>query len=211
MTEASLTELKQKYLNERRSFYLEPKRIRVLSKDANGEVEFYVPYEDLTSQVRYVTEQNGRLYIAAVSFGIFSLAGLAANFAGEPSLMRWVPVWIVATVILFGFHLAKRRRYVLLDLTDGKSIFFLRDKPSEQQLSSFLESVQSRRRHYLRDSYFKIDPDNDPHSEVRKFKWLMGEGIITEVELEEMKKRLQWRSDEAGDSDLPPTEKPTVH
>ena len=211
MTETSRTELRQKYLNERRNFFLQPNRIRVVSKDANGEVEVYVKYEDLTPQMRYVTQQNGRLYTAAISFGIFSLAGLAANLAGEPLLMRWVPLWIIATVILFGWHLARRRRYLLVDLANGNSLYFLRDKPSPQDLSKFLDALQSKRYQYLRDTYFRIDADNDPHSEVHKFKWLADEGAITMEELNEMRKRLEWRSDTETDSDPPPAAKPTVH
>ena len=209
MTETSPAELKQRYLNERRSFYLQSNRIRVVSKDANGEVEVYVKYEDLTPQIRSVTDQNGRLYMAAIAFGIFALAGLAANLAGEPSLMRWVPIWMIATVILLGFHFARRRRYLLVDLANGNSLYFLRDQPSPEKLVDFLEAMQAKRYQYLRDTYFRIDTDNDPHSEVHKFKWLAEEGVITTDELNEMKKRLEWRND--PDSEPPPAAKPTVH
>ena len=211
MAETSPSELKQTYLNERRHFFLEPNRVRVFSKGANGEVEFYVQYEDLTSQIRHLTEQSGRLYIVAISFGVFSLVGHAANLAGEPALMRWVPLWTIAALILFAFHLAKRRRYLLLDLTDGKTLFFLRDKPSERELSDFLATMQSKRKQYLRDTYYKIDMDNDPQREVMKFKWLKTEGVISEIEFEEVKKACERRGDGDMDTGSPPSTKPRVH
>ncbi len=62
MSTSSPSFLKQRYLNERREFYLEKERIRVYVKDANGEVEAFVRYPDLTTETRRISERDGRLY-----------------------------------------------------------------------------------------------------------------------------------------------------
>ena len=183
-------ELRQKYLNERREFFLEPNRIRLFVKDFDGETETYIPYERITSTTRTITQQDGRLYIAAISFGIFALVGFALFFAGEPILMRWAPLWGIASVIFFAFHFYKKRGYFLLDLNDGKSIFFLANRPSGEELTRFAKSVVEARKTYFREIYYTIDPTNDPDNELTKFQWLLKEEIITESEFQVMKTTL---------------------
>ena len=184
MTEQPLTELKQRYLNERREFVLEPDRIRIFTKDASGEIESSISYEDLTTRTRQVTQQDGALYMATISFGVFALVGLIASAAGVPTLMRWVPLWIIATPVLFAFHLAKRRRYLLVDLSDDRSLFFLRDRPSKERLADFLTAMQAARVKYLRDTYLKPNPHNDAQRELMKYRWLLSQGAITDAEFQ---------------------------
>jgi hypothetical protein len=195
-----MTELKQKYFTEKREFYLEAERIRAISKDSNGEVEFFIPYEDLTTRTRQITRQDGWIYTSAISFGIFSAVGLAAHAFGVSSMMRWVPLWIVATFVFLCFHLARRRKYTLVDLSDGKSVFFLRDKPSKEIMDAYFSKMFSARRSYLRRAYFKIDPENDPHRENARLQWLLAEGAIDEAEYRGLKMQLK-HAEAEGDFD----------
>lgn len=159
-------------------------------KDFDGEIETFIEYETLTSRTRTLVQQNGRVYIAAVSFGIFALVGFILNFAGISSLMRWSPLWAIASIVFFGFHFYRRRRYLLVDLTDQRSIFFLADKPSKEELTAFMMSMKEARKGHLRKRYFSIDPDNDPSSELEKFRWLLKEGVISDSEYARMKSAL---------------------
>jgi hypothetical protein len=131
--------------------------------------------------------QSGRLYVAAISFGIFALIGLVLNFAGISALMRWAPLWGIASVILFGFHFYKRRRYFLVDLNNERSIFFIADQPSKNALIDFVQAMYGSRKKYLRDRYFVTNPVNDPENELRRFQWLLDEGVISENEFQQMK------------------------
>lgn len=190
ISNATPPELRQRHLSERREFFLEPNRIRLYVKDFDGEAEIYIPYEKVTTTTRTITQQDGRVYIAAISFGIFALIGFALYFAGTSTLMRWAPLWGIASVIFFGFHFYKRRRYFLLDLSDGKSVFFLANLPSKEELSGFMKSVYEARKRYLRERYYVLDPTNDPSNEVAKFQWLLKEEIISEPEFQVMRTSL---------------------
>lgn len=190
MATSNMLELKQKYLNERREFRLEANRIRLYVKDLDGETEVYTQYETITPTTRMITRQDGRLYIISISFGIFALIGLALNFAGISVLMRWTPLWAIASIILFCFHLYKRRRYFLIDLSDHKSIFFLANKPSKDELDGFIKSIYVARKNYLREKYFVINPANDPDSEIEKLKFLLQQELISESEFQETKASL---------------------
>ena len=211
MTDNLPTELKQRYLNERREFCLLPERVRILVKDTDGESEAFIEYEDITSTTRHRVQQDGKLYIAAISFAIFSVVGLAANAAGVSSLMQWVPLWIIATPILFAFHFAKRRRYLLVDLANDKSIFFLYNKPSKQALSNFLQAMQEARKKYLRKAYYVINPNNDPQSELDKLQWLLDQEAITEAEFKEHSAALISPDDSEGQYSNPQQNDTRLH
>jgi hypothetical protein len=187
MTNSAPLELKQKYLFERREFFLESNRIRLFVKDIDGETEIYVQYETVTPNTRIITRQDGWVYIAAISFGIFALVGFVLNFVGVSSLMRWSPLWAVASIIFFGFHLYRRRRYFILDLSDKTSIFFLSNQPSKEILESFVTSLYGMRRQYLREKYFVIDPDNDPDKEIARLNFLLEQEVISKSEFQKMK------------------------
>ncbi len=187
MSNSTPLELKQKYLFERREFSLESNRIRLFVKDLDGETESYIQYETVTSNTRVITRQDGRVYTAAISFGIFALIGFGLNFAGTSSLMRWSPLWAIASVVFFGFHFYKRRRYFILDLSDRKSIFFLADKPSKEKLREFIKSLYDTRRKYLREKYFVFNPANEPENEIAKLKFLLEQEIISDSEFQEIK------------------------
>lgn len=114
-------ELKQRHKNERREFLLEPDHTRLFVKDFDGEMENFVEYETVTRRTRTIVRQDGKTYVAAISFGLFALLGFGLGLAGMPALMRWSPLWAVASAVFFAFHLYKRRRYLLLDLTEGRA------------------------------------------------------------------------------------------
>jgi hypothetical protein len=179
--------LKQKHFNERREFRLEPDRLRAYVKNIDGEVETFIEYETLTRQRRNVTKQSGWLYIAAVSFGLFGLVGFFLNLAGNDSLIRWTPLWVIASVIFFGFYYARRRRYTLIDLTTDQSLYFLRDKPTREAFIQFLNRMYQAQRSYVRQTYFVYVPGSDPDNEMRKLQWLLQQEFISETEFMEMK------------------------
>lgn len=176
--------LKQRRLFETREFHLHPEHLRVIVKDGDGTAEVLIDYEMITMNKRHLVEQSSRLYFSAISFGIFSCGGLVAYSLGVTAMAKWVALWLLASIVLFAFHWARRKEYLLVDLTNDKSLFFLQGRPSTGKLERFLEEMYKRRRRYLRHRYEEIDFDNDPRNEIRKFEWLLQEGAISEAEFE---------------------------
>ncbi len=142
--------------------------MRVVVKNVDGEIELFVRYWTITDEHRSVTQQNGTVVVVAASCAIFALVGFALNLAGLPWLMRWAPLWAVAAVLLFAFHLYSRRRYLLVGLTDGRSIFFLADRPSRERLLAFLHAMTEARETYRLglDEPPEWDDDPDTTSEI---------------------------------------------
>lgn len=190
MSTSSPSFLKQQYLNERREFYLEKERIRIYVKNANGDVEAFVRYEDLTTETRRVSERDGRLYNITISFALFAVVGFIAYLLGYPLLMRWAPLWAIAAVIFFGFYLWRRRRYVILSLSTGKSLYFLANNPSADAMLGFFKEMEEARNRYFRHKYFQILDPEQPGQELARFEWLLRQGIISKPEFEDMKAEL---------------------
>ncbi len=190
-------ELRQRHFFERREFFLEPDRIRLFAKNLNGEVETFVNYTHLTQSMRKATQQDGFIFVSAISLGLFALVGFGLNFLGVPALMRWSPLWAIASIIFWGFHFARRRRYLIVDLIDGDTILFLADNPSKEKLQAFLESMQTMKKEYIRREYFTpVDPDADPDDELDRYQWMLNQGIISEEEFEKAKLVISGHSEE---------------
>ncbi len=186
MSNSSPSFLKQRYLSERREFYLEKERIRVFYKDSNGDAEVFVRYEDLTTETRRVSTRNGFLYNMALSFGIFALVGFVAYALGYELLMRWAPLWAIAAVIFFGFYLWRRRSYLVLGLEGGKSLYFLTNNQPRDELLGFLKEMEETKKRYFRHKYFRIIDPELPQRELSRFDWLLKQGIISKPEYEDM-------------------------
>ena len=193
MSDSSPTSLVQRYLGDRREFYLEEERIRCKAKDSSGELEFFVNYPDLTTQTRSFLRRDGRIYTFAVSFGLFALVGFAAYALGYPVLMRWAPLWAIAAIIFFGFYIWRRRSFLFLDLTNGKVLVFLKDNPSAEALERFLQEMNEARKRYFRRKYFKIINPADPREEMARLEWLHHNEIISEQEMNDMAAELMGR------------------
>ncbi|MBN2098298.1 MAG: phage holin family protein [Dehalococcoidia bacterium] len=128
----NLVELHQKYLNEHRDFRLDPDQIRLFVKDSDGETETFVDYEDLTTTVRSAVEQSGRVLVMAIASGIFGGFGLILYALGVSEAIIWAPPWIIASVLVFAIHFYKRRRYTIVDLTNGQGMLFSGKQANEE-------------------------------------------------------------------------------
>lgn len=186
MSHSPPSSLVQRYLGDRREFHLEEERIRCKSKDSSGELEFFVNYSDLTTQTRRFMRRDGRIYTFAVSFGLFALVGFVADLLGYSLLMRWAPFWAVVAIIFLGFYFWRRRSFLFLDLSNGKTLVFLENNPSAEALSQFLQEMNEARKRYFRRKYFKIIDPSNPRQEMARFEWLLDNEIISKQEMEDM-------------------------
>jgi len=181
-------ELKQQYLGESRQFFLEPNRIRLITKNLNGENEYYIGYESISTTTRTITQQNGRVLLIAIAFGFFTLIGLILDFITIHSEFTGVAILFgSAALVFFCLHLYQKRRYFIVDLNNKKSILFIANKPSPEQLASFIKSLYEQRRNFYRKKYFIVDSDDEPEEQLGRLKWLLSQEVISEAEFQEMK------------------------
>ena len=182
--------LKQKSLSEIREFTLEPNRIRVHVKNINGDNEFFVGYDAITTTTRTVTQQNGRIYLLAIFWGLFALLGLIIELTQMVDLRGVSVLFALASIMFFGLHLFQKRRYFVVDLVNKHSLLFIANKPTPEQLADFIKSLYQARRDFYRKKYYVINPEEDPNEQLGRLKWLLTLEIISEAEFQTMKTSL---------------------
>jgi hypothetical protein len=81
-----------------------------------------------------------------------------------------------------------RVQYTVINCNDVR-LFVIKDKYHDQ----VLKTMQAWRINHLRNKYAKLDANNDPNTELRKFAWLMSEGAITNEEFDRLRAQLTER------------------
>ncbi len=181
-------EFKQKTLFEKRSFVLKKNGIQCHSKDASGDSEYFVSYEDITQNIRNQYDKSARLFYITLSFAVFSVIGIAYEMITGANL-RPLGFWIIMTVIIGAFYQITKKRYKIIMLNNGTGLFMFKNKPNENAVNAFIEQIYEHKRQYLRDQYFYIDPQKDNAAELKRLNWLLNENAITEQELQEISKK----------------------
>lgn len=176
-----MMELHQRALFEKRSYYLEEDKLRTFVKDADGETENYLDYEEFSSRTRLHMERNSRLFMVTVSFWAFAILGLVYGMA-TGSQVRHVGFWLLMALVLGAFYLMTKKRYILLDMDVGRSLFFLRNSPDQATVREFIDRIIKKKQQGLRDKYFYVNRDADRDREEARLKWLLKEDIITDEE-----------------------------
>jgi len=188
MSDRKTHELKQKRIGESRQFFLESNRIRLITNDLNGENEYYIDYDSLSTTTRTATQQNGKVWLNAIGLGLFTLFVLVFGLLTNHTEVIVVAILSgSAALALFGLHFYQKRRYLLVELNNKKQIFFIADKPSPEQLASFIKALYEARNNYFRQKYTSLDPEDDPDERLARLKWLLKEELISEAEFQEKK------------------------
>lgn len=181
-------ELKQKKLGECRQFFLEPNQIRLIVKNLNGKNEFYCNYENIGPRTRNVTLQKGILLLLAVVISLVALVELILGLIIEQAGIIVAAIILgCASFVLIGIHFYRKRSYLFVELNNKKNMLFIADKPSAEQLASFIKSLYEARRDFCRSKYFIVDPDDEPAEQLLRLKWLLAQELISEDEYQQKK------------------------
>jgi len=174
-------ELHQKTLLEKRSFFLLSNKLKLRSKDAQGEQENYISYESLKSEAKITCHKNSKLLFMAMA-----MLTVAICIFLQSSIINRDFIYIIFPVILaflsgvlYQHH---QQDYIILETCDRRKVIFLRDKPNRQALEIFLTRLWLYRRQYLRDKYFYINYDRDLKQQTERLKWLLKENVINKSE-----------------------------
>jgi hypothetical protein len=175
------TELKQKAFRTRIGYRFYEDRVDYSIRDSGGnKASFAVKYSDIPSNFDYRVFQPRRHTLLAAALRVMLLALMVIVLSPWES---W-PVLGTATVcggIAIGvLTLIGRYReniYTKIPTRNG-NLLVLRDGRHDE----ILRELESRRLRPLR-KLAEINPQNDPHAELRKFLWLKEQGVISDQEL----------------------------
>lgn len=174
-------ELHQKTLLEKRSFFLLPNKLKLYFKDTKGEYENYIAYESLKSEAQICYRKNPQLLfvtLAAISFaGCIVLQSLITQQG-----LKYIIIPVVVAVLFAILYQLKQQKYVVVETFERKKIIFLKDNPNRQAFESFLAQLWLKRKQYLREKYFYINPNQNLQQQTERLRWLLEQNAITRIE-----------------------------
>ncbi|BAZ45252.1 hypothetical protein NIES4102_22710 [Chondrocystis sp. NIES-4102] len=174
-------ELHQRALLEKRSFFLLPTKLKLYLKDAEGEYENYIAYESLKSETQICCRKNPQLLFLTLLSGSLTISLIIHSLVTNQSF-KPIIIPAIVTVILAILYNFKQQGYLILETFDRKKVIFLKDQPNRQALESFLAQLWLKRKQYLRDKYFYINPNQNLQQQTERLRWLLEQNVITKVE-----------------------------
>ena len=176
-----MNELHQKSWLEKRSFILLADRVKLYSKDLEGESESYISYEKLKSEARIRSYQNSKFFFIALMAIGFTICILLQSIISNEGFNYAIFPCIVAFIFAILYKVT-RKEYIIVETIDGQKISFLKDKPNRQTLYFFLDRLWIQRKRYLREKYFYINYDRDIQQQTERLQWLLEQKVITKTE-----------------------------
>ncbi len=154
--------------------------------------EFKVPYEAIPREM-FEAKVSSRValgFLAAI-LGLGVLTFIVSFL--DPYTDPRTPVVFLIAAIPFGVIFYLSRKHFVGYNCLGRTILFYKDKPSAQELETFLAHLQRRRSLRLK-VYFLNVKTASPTDELEKLVWLRNQGTITEEEFQKLKESLIKRS-----------------
>jgi hypothetical protein len=174
-------ELHQKTLWSKRSFFLLPNKIKVYLKDVDGEAEHYFSYATLKGEAKIICRKNSQLLLIAVAMVAFSICLLQQSLLINRGIYFTAIPFIIAISLIILYQY-KQQNYIVVETWVGEKIVFLRNRPDQKTLETFLVQLWRYRKHYLREKYFYINYNCDLNGQTQRLRWLLEQNVITKAE-----------------------------
>lgn len=147
-------------------------------KDDSSKGEFTIEYDSLSSDMYEFTEKN----IMFKNYSIYLLVigiifGVARFLFNAPSHYY---LFLIGSLIVYIIYLKSIIKYTILEA--DRKIYIIQDKNHDTIINRIFEA----RKNLIKEKYGQIDFNNDKLNEVKKFKWLLNQKIITDQEFNEI-------------------------
>jgi len=185
-----MDKLKQKRLLNENQFELADKGLLYKCKSLAEYVELTIPYEEITKEITVVKKGSKNWLFTGIIFLLIAFSVLISRLSGESVESSAEIIWLIVALACFSVFLLKYKNNRNIICTDGKAICFYQDKPNKETLDLFIESLYKKRNEYLKDKYTKIDLDFPAEQYLYRIQWLRDEGIINDIEFNEIKTKI---------------------
>ena len=151
-------------------------KLHYFLKDESGKVDFSIPYHAFTHNSYERTDRNETLK----NFAIYLLVvGIVTLVGGIGALM------LIGSAIMYWLYKRSIIHFTVFLLPE-RQVFILHDEHHD----AIIKEIFSHRDTYLKHTYARININNPPEHELKKFQWLLDEKVITEEEFHEFKFQL---------------------
>ncbi len=192
----------QKRAFETRVYTLGEEGVTVERRSPLETNEFMVRYERIGYDVvwKYVrlSQLPQLLYVPLFILGAIALVVSQSSDAG------W-SLAVVGAFVMVAFGLASignwlnrtpNKVFITGNAEGLQELEMFADKPTREEVETFIAEIHKAARQYLRERYFKPDPYLHPEMQRNKFEWLLSAKAITEEEMFDMLKKLRTGGDD---------------
>ncbi|MFO7673461.1 MAG: hypothetical protein R6V74_07125 [Lutibacter sp.] len=188
-----MEDFKQKRFFNSKRVEFEPDGITFYSGNFFNAKEIFIPFDEIIPDAITRETKTSRLFIwiTLASGFIFGLAFwdiFKIPFGIYMVLVFFSGLLFVLFLLLTIFN---RKHMLYVTTLSGYLIDFYDKNPSEEALSSFLETLKAKTFAYLKEKYAVIDPDLPIEKQIENLNFLKDRNVITEKEYEALKEKLK--------------------
>lgn len=184
--------LKQNKLLTTREFTIAETGLIVKLKTISRSKELQIPYEEIQLNRRIKEDKVDITSLVLVIFfgGAFLISLLSKLIYNNE--IAWGAIIIMFLLLIIGalsFYSNSKRLMLIPTLNNGYLIVFTK-RPTLTVVNSFMESLSTKYKEFLKSRYGKIDRDYSTENQLSNFLWLKDQDVINEEEFLELKNAL---------------------
>lgn len=169
-------EIKQKVQSYRTQYAFEESQLRYAWQDSSGSRSFSVGYGEISRDRQTLVERNAWLRNAGWLWVALGVVLTGIRYTESHSLVP--SMWLLLGVGCLVAYRIRSVEFVIVPSEKG-NLLVVKDGDGER----ILGEIESRRTAYFREEYDFFPESEDPEQLRRRFRWLHGEGVLSDEEL----------------------------
>lgn len=172
-------EIKQKKLSNHHTYTFEPEYVNFADKDKTGSGDFDLNYVDFPDKSSVSIEQNEWLRNVGILWCLLGCYRIgSAVYNGSP--LSGTGFWLLLGIICLVWFALTKVRYSVFN-TERGNVFVIQDGNH----GKIIAELNKRKKEQLLKWYGEVNLENDKENEIKKFRWLEKQKVITTEEAEE--------------------------
>lgn len=171
--------LQQKRFSETIDYTIDDTGLLITRKSRSKHVERHIAFEKIaTIRSKQKHDQKAALVSMAVAF-IVTLVLFIASFSDAEITPSYILVWGAIFVALCLVYWFSRIDIIFIFTTDNQHVGFFAHKPSEQEVSRFIDLLFVERTSYLISRYGNLNRNLDYSTQLGNLDWLLNAKAIS--------------------------------
>jgi|WetSurMetagenome_2_1015567.scaffolds.fasta_scaffold449864_1 hypothetical protein len=175
-----------RFLVQHKTFTLTSSGVAV---DLNGpvsRVKFEIPFEDIPDSPFEITTRSDTDLRVSILLSVVGLLFLLTIIFGNPT--GGAVFFVILPISWWAKFWFSNATYWVFRCGD-KSLEIFKERPSTSEVTTFIDTMQSRKGEYLKRKYLPLAGDS-LLTELRQLAWLRGTGALNDEEYERIKASL---------------------
>lgn len=181
--------LHQKSFVRTKKFSIEKDSLNVQTRTWLTYKKYQIPFEKMSNEVLEMTTYSKPLLWTSLIMGFLSITIFVSRLVGEEMEVNADLLWGTLSV-LFGIATWFTKQSLIIVLGTDKSALFMKNKPSENEVRTFIEKVLTSREKYIDEILSSNSSGDSIISQLERLTWLKSNKSISEDEFEILKKEL---------------------